>query len=161
MEAADNYDPGVAQFPGEVVGLEDQVAGTLDRAKESKRLPPQNIQITKRKDAFRCLIAKETVEGTRIAVVGLINTNRHQHTCPVNPVPFEISDTVVLDMSNTTLSDINLRVSDHLSPSHISSTFIFSGKLTRVLDILIKVLDNPPNRRNSAFSIFWFEISWR
>jgi hypothetical protein len=73
VEAADNHDPGVAQLPGKVIGLKDQLAGTLDRAKESKGLLPQNIQVTKRKDAFRYLVAKMASQSGRIPLIRLVN----------------------------------------------------------------------------------------
>ena len=73
VETADNHDPGVTQLPGEIIDLEDQVAGTLDRAKERNHLLPQNIQVPKRKDAFRCLVAKIAPQNGRIPRIRLVN----------------------------------------------------------------------------------------
>ncbi len=45
MEAADDRDLGVPQGPGEVIGLQDQVAGTLDGGKKRQALAPEVFQV--------------------------------------------------------------------------------------------------------------------
>jgi hypothetical protein len=47
VEAADNYDTGVAQLPGEIVDLKNQISRTLDGTEEGERLLLQLVQVTK------------------------------------------------------------------------------------------------------------------
>ena len=81
MEAADNCDSRVAQFPGKVIGLKDQVARTLYRTKKCECPLFQNVQVAKGKEVLRCLVAKEEFEDRRICGVSLCNGSDHQHGC--------------------------------------------------------------------------------
>ena len=83
MEAADNYYVPVAQFSGKVLGLKNQIARTLDRAKKGQRLLPQNIQVTKREDASRGLVAKIFPQSGGIPHIRPVNgLYNHQEFCP-------------------------------------------------------------------------------
>jgi len=98
MEAADNHNALIAQLPSEIIGLKNHVAGALDRAEEGKRLLPQGVQVAKREDAFRCLVAKIDPQSGGISRIGPVNAANGQKKRTAHfsnfkrPVDFEILD---------------------------------------------------------------------
>ncbi len=57
MEAANNGGAGIAQRLGEVVGLEDEVAGAADGAEEGKQREVEDIEVAEHSGAGRELLA--------------------------------------------------------------------------------------------------------
>ncbi|MCX5912332.1 MAG: hypothetical protein NTV04_10415 [Deltaproteobacteria bacterium] len=78
MKAADDCVTGIAQLPGEIVSLEDQIAGALDGAEKRNGLLSKQIQVTESKDIFRGPVFEKSIEGLRVFVVGLTNADVHQ-----------------------------------------------------------------------------------
>ncbi len=50
VKAADDRYPGIAQGAGEVISLQDQAAGTFDRAEQSQLLSLQDVQVAQSGD---------------------------------------------------------------------------------------------------------------
>ena len=67
VKPADDRDPGQAEGHGEVVGLDDQVAGARDGAKQRHLVARENLQIATGGDGRRRRAAEQAQRLVRIA----------------------------------------------------------------------------------------------